>query len=166
MPNLSFAPLVVALCHARKEASDALAFRRRPKSLSRDQSLASVPLRNQAIEVERTDEGEVRLVVPLRQTWWAKLLARVLYVPTKRTVVLDEIGSYVWELCDGQRNVRQIIESLSKRYKLHRKEAEVSAVEFLRQLARKGFIGIAVLKSDATRADERRGAGTLGDPQQ
>ncbi len=120
---------------------------RRPKPLSREQSLASVPLRNQAVEEERTDAGEVRLVIPLRGTWWARLLARLFYVPKTRRVVLDEVGSYVWGLCDGRNCVRDIIHALAKRYKLHRKEAEVSVVAYLRQLARRGLIGIAVLKA-------------------
>ena len=123
-------------------------FWRRPRPLSREQSLASVPLRNQVVEVEQTDEGETRLVIPLRATWWAGPLSRLFYVPRKRRVVLDSIGSYVWDLCDGKRNVRDIIHALSTRYKLHRKEAEVSVVAYLRQLARRGIIGIAVLKAD------------------
>lgn len=132
-----------------------MAFRRRPKPLSREQSLASVPLRNQAIEVEHTDKGEVRLVIPLRQTWWAKALSRFLYVPRKRKVVLDEIGSFVWDLCDGQHDIRQIVQALSTRYKLHRKEAEVSVVAYLRQLARKGIIGVAVPNKQESSPDPR-----------
>jgi hypothetical protein len=124
-----------------------LAFRRRHKPLSREQSLTSVPLRNEAIEVERDDHGHVRLVIPRRETWWVRAFSRVFCVPKRRHITLDEVGTYVWELCDGQRNVRQIIQGLCKRYKLHRKEAEVSVVAYLRQLARRGLLGIAVLKS-------------------
>jgi len=121
-----------------------LAFWRRSKPFSREQSLASVPLRNAAVEEQRTDAGEVRLVIPLRATWWARLLSRAFYVPSTRRVVLDEIGGYVWGLCDGKHNVRQIIQALAKRYRLHRKEAEVSVVAYLRQLARRRLIGVAV----------------------
>jgi len=124
----------------------ALSLFRRRRPLSREQSLASIPVRNQAIEAEETEDGEVRLVIPLRQTWWARLLAKVFYVPKTRRVALDEVGSFVWGLCDGKHNVRQIIQALCERYRLHRKEAEVSVVAYLRQLARKGIIGIAVLR--------------------
>ncbi|HPD15203.1 MAG TPA: PqqD family protein [Planctomycetota bacterium] len=125
------------------------AFWRRQQPLSREQSLASVPVRNAAIEEERTDEGEVRLVIPLRAPRWAWPLSRLFYVPKTRRVVLDEIGAYVWSLCDGERSVREIIQALSRRYKLHRKEAEVSVVAYLRQLARRGLLGIAVRRTDA-----------------
>ncbi|HUT33413.1 MAG TPA: PqqD family protein [Planctomycetota bacterium] len=131
-------------------------FWRRPKPLSREQSLASVPLRNQAVREERTDAGELRLVIPLRPAWWARLLSRVLYVPRQRRIVLDEIGGYVWGLCDGKRSVRDLVGALSTRYKLHRKEAEVSVVAYLRQLARRGLIGIAVLNVHETPRTQER----------
>ena len=119
---------------------------RREKSLSREESLASVPMHNEAIGVERSDAGEVRLLIPRRESWWVNTLSRFFYVPKNRRITLDEIGSYVWDHCDGKRNVGQIIQALSKRYRLHRKEAEVSVVAYLRTLARKRLIGIAVLK--------------------
>jgi len=132
-----------------------LRFRRRTP-LTREQSLESVPVRNQAIEAEETEDGEVRLVIPLRQTWWARLLSRLFYVPKTRRIALDEVGSFVWGLCDGKHNVRQIIQALCQRYRLHRKEAEVSVVAYLRQLARKGIIGIAVLKTPSDEGAGRR----------
>jgi len=129
---------------------------RRRKPLSREQSLASVPVRNQAIETEETEDGEVRLIIPLRQTWWARVLARVFYVPKTRRIALDEVGSFVWGLCDGKHNIRQIIQALCQRYRLHRKEAEVSVVAYLRQLARKGIIAIAVLREAAEETSGKR----------
>ena len=133
-----------------------MALFRRQKPLTREQSLASVPLRNELIEVERSDGGEIRLVIPRRESWWVNALSRVFYVPKTHRISLDEIGSFVWELCDGKHNVRQIVQALSTRYKLHRKEAEVSVVAYLRQLAKKGIIGIAVLKEDQRPAAQRR----------
>jgi hypothetical protein len=133
-------------------------FRRRAEPLTRDQSLASIPLRNEAVGAERTDAGETRLVVPRRDAWWVGVLARVFYIPKQRRITLDEVGSYVWELCDGRHDVRRIVKALSARYKLHRKEAEVSVVAYLRELAKKGLIGIAVLKGgEATPAPCAKG---------
>ncbi|NQT85213.1 PqqD family protein [bacterium] len=123
-----------------------MAFRRRKPELSREQSLASVPLRNTAVREEETDEGFVRLVIPRRDSLWVRCMAKVFYVPKARRVTLDEIGTFVWRQCDGAHNVRSIIKALCTRYKLHRKEAEVSVVTYLRQLAKRGLLGIAVLK--------------------
>lgn len=128
-----------------------MALFRRQKPLSREQSLASVPLRNEAVETQRTDGGETRLLIPRRESWWVRSLSRVFYVPSKRRITLDEIGSFVWELCDGKHNVRQIIQALCSRYKLHRKEAEVSVVAYLRTLAKRRLIGIAVMKKSSSK---------------
>ena len=129
--------------------------RRRPKALTREQSLGSVPLRNAALEAERTESGEVRLLMPRRESWWVRGLGRVFYIPKRRPLVLDEVGSFVWNLCDGKHDVRQIIRALCKRYKLHRKEGEVSVVAYLRQLAKRGIIGIAVLKESKRAAPKK-----------
>jgi len=72
------------------------------------------------------------------------LLARVFYVPKSRKIVLDELGTFVWERCDGQTTVRDLIGIFAERYKLGRREAEVSLTEYLRTLAKRGLIGIAV----------------------
>ena len=125
-----------------------MAFRSRKPALSREQSLASVPLRNTAVREEETDEGFARLVSPRRDARWVRWLSRVFYVPKARRVTLDEIGTFVWRQCDGEHDVRSIIQALCKRYKLHRKEAEVSVVTYLRTLAKRGLLGIAVLEEN------------------
>jgi len=124
-----------------------VALRRRPNTLSREQSLGSIPLRNEAIEVVPTEDGSVRLIIPRRETRWVKALSRLFTIPERRPLTLDEIGSFVWNLCDGQHTVRQIVKALCGRYRLHRKEAEVSVVTYLRQLAKRGIIGIAVARA-------------------
>jgi len=106
-----------------------------------------VPLRNEAVTEEHTDAGELRLVLPVRPPWWARPLARFLYVPKQHRIVLDEIGAYVWRLCDGKRSMRDIIQALALRYKLHPKEARVSLVAYLRQLGRRRLVGVAVLRT-------------------
>jgi hypothetical protein len=125
-----------------------VALRRRKPALSREQNLASVPLRSTNVREEETDEGYARLVAPRRDSWWARLMAKIFYVPDARRVTLDEIGTFVWRQCDGKQNMRDIIEALCQRYKLHRKEAEVSVVAYLRQLMKRGLLGIAVLDDE------------------
>lgn len=100
------------------------------------------------------DDGEVMLSIPRRRSWWINLVARVFYVPTKRTVVLDAIGSQVWNLCDGQKTVENVITSLRKEHKLEQKEAEVSTLTYLKQLAEKGLIGFAV--TQRTKGEKRK----------
>ena len=122
-------------------------FRRKaqPKELSRQASLASKPLRNPAIRTERKEDGTALLYVPSNPSRWARLMAKLIRVEgIDRRVSLDEIGAYVWEMCDSETPVRAMISRFAKQYKLNRKEAEVSMVQYLRTLAKKGLIGIMV----------------------
>lgn len=111
--------------------------------------LSSRPTRNEALAWEKNDAGEVRITVTRQDTWRVRLLSKVFYIPKQRTITLDEVGTQVWELCNGRTTVGQMIESLSGRYQLNRKEAEVSLLAYLKTLAQKRFIGFAVADAKA-----------------
>ena len=54
-----------------------------------------------------------------------RMMARWLRAPTERKVELDEVGGFVWELCDGSHTVEIVVQKTSKQYKMNRREAEV-----------------------------------------
>lgn len=113
--------------------------------LTREQSLAALPVRNGVIREERTEKDDLVLRVPVKRKGVWRVLGRFLNIPeVDRRVELDELGAYVWGLCDGQTDVRTIIDRFSRQYKLNRKEAEVSMTAYLRTLARRRLIGIMV----------------------
>jgi len=130
-------------------------FRKKPK-LTREQSLSAIPVRNQAIKVDRDDAGLVSISIPRRKAWWVDALARVFYVPDAKKIGLDEIGSYVWDLCDGTRDVRTVIAEFAKKYKLNRKEAELSMLTYLKQLGKKRLIAL-MIKEEPQGKKKRRG---------
>jgi len=108
-------------------------FSRKPQ-LTREQSLSAIPVQNKVVRVSRDDDGLVNIAIPRRESWWVKGLARVFFVPEEKRIGLDEIGSYVWDLCDGKNNVRTIIGEFQRKYKLSRKEAELSMLNYLKML--------------------------------
>ena len=59
-----------------------------------------------------------------------------------RKTELDEMGSMVWGLIDGDRTVHDIIREFSEHYQLHPKEAEVSVTQFIRMLGNRGLVGL------------------------
>lgn len=123
--------------------------RRRRKSnlkFTRNEILSSKPLRNSLIKWEKNDNGEVSLVVPLKQALWVKIISKIFVLPKSRVIVLDEVGSFVWELCDGHNSVNTIINALCNKYKLTRKEAETSLLEYFRKLGKRGIVGFLVTK--------------------
>jgi hypothetical protein len=101
----------------------------------------SRPARNELLKWERNDKGEAQITVTRQDTWKVKLLSKLFYVPKDRTITLDEVGSEVWQLCNGNTSVAQMIDSLRDKYKLDRKEAEVSLLSYLKTLGQKRFVG-------------------------
>ena len=106
--------------------------------------MSARPVRNPSIETTRDAQDEVSLNIPRRKTWWVNLLARFGGVPEFRVVTLDRIGTRVWDLCDGGSTVRDLVARVADENKLSRKEAEVSLVSYLRQLARRGLVALVV----------------------
>lgn len=121
--------------------------RKKEPKLTREQVMRSRPLRNALLQWETNDEGKVVITIPRRKDWLARIATIFFAVPSTRQLVLDdEVGSSVWQACDGEQTIDGIVKLLCQRYKLTRKEAEVSVTEFLRQLGRRRLVGFAVEK--------------------
>ena len=125
-----------------------LRLKKRPDSdFNRGDVLKALPLRNQLIKWEVNDKQEVSLVIPLKRKFWIRITSKLFRLPDKRVVVLDDVGSYVWQLCDSENTVGHVVEQLCNRYQMTRKEAETSLFTFMRQLGKRGMIGFAVPKN-------------------
>lgn len=136
-------------------------------ALTRAQATAARPIRNPALSWHETDEGSVVVIIPRRQDLVGKILAWLFMVPESRPVVLDEIGSFVWKLCDGQRSFADIAAALSREYTITMREAEVSLAEFMRRLGRRGMIAFVLPKeiADQLTPEQRRELGiTVHEP--
>jgi len=123
-------------------------WKRRKSGLSREQALGALPLRNQALSYRMNEDNEAEVTIKRRDDWVGKLFARFFYVPKERKVVLESIGTEVWELCDGQHTVEEIARELAKRHKLTLREAEVALTQYLRTLGKKRLIVFAVPKQE------------------
>ncbi|HUS58241.1 MAG TPA: PqqD family protein [Planctomycetota bacterium] len=132
-----------------------MAFLKKRPPLTREQSLKSVPVKNPHLVETRTETGEVILYLPRREVWWVKALSKILYIPKGRKLALDELGTNVWDLIDGKSNVGQLISRFAEKYRLSKREAELSIVAYLRMLAKRGIIGIAVFGGPRTRQGKR-----------
>lgn len=114
--------------------------------LSRAAALACCPTKSAHITESRLDTGEVILAYPLTVRPWLAALARRLGGPldtiqTKK-LQLDAMGTAVWDLMDGRRSVRRIIWIFAQTHRLDKKEAEVSVTSFIRELGKRGLIGL------------------------
>ena len=130
-------------------------WKRADVSAARAQSLAMRPIRNPFVRTERPEgdaEGEgagggVVLLIPIERTRRGRVLAWILKrlsrrpVPEFKHIELDEIGAFIWNLCDGTRTTREMIAQLASAYHLNRRDAEASLSEFLRMLGRRNLVG-------------------------
>ncbi len=93
-----------------------------------------------AEQVEWQQRDEKVIVKIRRSDWFGVLLRWLTSRPVYRQIELDEIGGFVWSLCDGFHSVSDIAQELQKRYQLSRREAFSSLAEFLSQLQKRGLI--------------------------
>ena len=142
----------------------ALKLKKRP-DMDRTRVMKAFPVRNQVITWEIDDKGEAALVIPQKDTLWIRLISRLFMLPGKRVIVLDSIGTYVWQMCDGKHTISQIISGVQKQYQLTRKEAETSLFTFMQQLGKRNFIQFAIPQQNepaATLEPEPAKSGLLG----
>lgn len=115
----------------------------RPR-ISREDALRVCPMHNPNLEWELDEEGIMTATLRRPRDLRNRLVGSFLMLPESRTLKLDEVGTFVWNLCDGKRTVADLVAAMSERYKLSRREVEVSLTEFLRMLAKRGMIVVAV----------------------
>ena len=123
-------------------------FKKKPKgpTISRAEALNRIPVKNIQITEERLDTGEVLIGYPVTiRPFFASLVKRFggseKQVQTKK-LQLDTLGSSVWDLLDGKRSVRQLIQIFAETHQLQPREAEVAVTQFIRELGRRGLIGL------------------------
>jgi len=86
------------------------------------------------------------LEYPLAVKPWIAALTKRLGGPAARVYTkklqLDALGTAVWDLVDGKRSVRRIIQIFAETHRLENKEAEVSVTSFIKQLGQRGLLGL------------------------
>lgn len=112
--------------------------------ISREQAMRALPVRNPSLQWRETDDGNIVVTLPRRSDLTGKLLAWVFFVPESKPISLDDVGTFVWSRCDGEHSMRDIVTALCAEYKMGRRETELSLIEFMKMLGKRGMIGFAV----------------------
>lgn len=115
-------------------------------TMTRAEAMACRPLKNTEVKEERLESGVVRLQYPVRIRPWVAAISKRLKAgsdrPGYRKLELDVLGTEVWDLLDGRRTVSELIARFGANHRLQPREAEVSVTRFLRELGRRGLIGL------------------------
>jgi len=139
---------------------DRLRGKKKPEapSLKRSEFLTLKPVRNPIVEWKKNEKGEVTITLSLKKlkeleeseklkkgtSKSARIPSRLSSRPGGKQIQLDKIGSIVWELCDGEKTTKEIVDHLCQKYKLLPREAELSLSSYLNSLAKRGLIGYIV----------------------
>jgi hypothetical protein len=120
--------------------------KKREAELSRAAALKCRPAKSLHVTESRLETGEILLEYPLTVRPWLAAIAKRLggprnIVQTKK-LQLDAMGTAVWDLVDGNRSVRRIIQIFAETHRLNNKEAEVSVTTFIRELGQRGILGL------------------------
>lgn len=120
--------------------------KRKGPEISRFEAMNCIPVKNVQARETRGETGPVLLSYPVEiRPWLAGLFRRFGVssddVRTKK-LQLDKLGTAVWDLLDGSRSVGQVIQRFTALQRLHPKEATVSVTLFLRELGKRGLIGL------------------------
>jgi len=125
-----------------------IVFKKKPSQnhMSRRAALNCRPKKSLHITESRLETGDVFLEYPLTVRPWlaavAKRLGKSRDVVQIKKLQLDAMGTAVWDLVDGQRSVRRIVQIFAETHRLDNKEAEVSVTSFIRELGQRGLLGL------------------------
>lgn len=116
-------------------------------AFSRDHALQCIPVRNPQIQEQEGDEGLCLTYQVRIRPWFKNIVQKITgrsETLIERKLQLDTLGSSVWQMIDGNRNVLGIIEDFQKEHQLNHREAEISVTAFLKELGKRGLIVMRV----------------------
>jgi len=116
--------------------------RKKPEPVDRKRSMVAVPVVNPGVTSKETAPGRLLLTVRLERG--TGFLARFKPPGMERCINLDELGTFVFGKIDGKRTTKDIIEAFATQYRVNRREAELSCVEFLKSLLSRRVISVIV----------------------
>jgi len=120
--------------------------KRKKPQINRAEALKCTPVISAKVVEDRLESGAVIIrypvtIRPFFATWVKRFGGPDNYIQTKE-LQLDELGSAVWDLLDGKRSVRQLIQIFAETHQLQFREAEVAVTQFIRELGKRGLIGL------------------------
>lgn len=73
-----------------------------------------VPLKQEGVDEERNEDGNVVLIYPKNLSRFELILHRYLGGPVVIRRPLDEMGTAIWDMCDGKHTIGEICENMER----------------------------------------------------
>jgi hypothetical protein len=121
-------------------------FKKKPQEqqLTRPEALACIPIISPTVSWEILENGDILIEYPLAiKPFFIQLAKRFRQGREERAtkkLQLDNMGSAVWQMIDGEKHVKKIITLFAKTSGVTLLEAERSVTAFFRDLGKRGLI--------------------------
>jgi hypothetical protein len=112
------------------------------EKLGLDEVRKLVPWRAPAVEAAVNGE-ETRLSVRRSPGLVPKLLSYFFTLPAVKNYNLDKFGTAVWNLCDGKRNVGEVMKQFPRQPGWPEERTEAAVLQFLTQLSERKLVSFA-----------------------
>jgi len=114
--------------------------------VARDEFLKAKPVRHPESKWEENEKG-LHVKIPRKRTFLFSFFSKFLPLVRERRVLLDEQGEFVWSLCDGEHQIKEIAKKLSERYKMRVSDAEAALDLYFVQLSKQNLVGFVLPES-------------------
>ncbi|HVX83257.1 MAG TPA: PqqD family protein [Phycisphaerae bacterium] len=111
--------------------------------------LEAVMMRNELVRSTPHGEG-LRLSAPVERSALGRIFGAGGAAGREKTFELDALGTWVWKRMDGTRRVEELIRQFAAEQRVNVREAEVAIVAFLKMLAKRGLVALAVPQVDGS----------------
>lgn len=116
----------------------------RMETVSWRRMLAAVPHRNQSLKVLEAGAEHMQFEIPGRRPkWLVPPITWVVKPKLTRTILLDRFGVNLWQWCDGDHTVEEIVDKFAQEFHCTFHEARVAVTGFMRSLVQRGILAIA-----------------------
>ncbi len=113
--------------------------RSKMKKQTQENYLERIPIRKEGLEWTTDEKGTVTLNIP-NKGLFNRLAQKFLRKPPVTYIHLDENGSFVWSLIDGEKNIIEIGERVKKRFGEAAEPLYPRLAQFFQVLESYGFI--------------------------
>lgn len=117
--------------------------------------LSAIPIRNEEVEWEEED-GRVVLIYPKNFTRFERFLHRHVGGPENIRRPLDDKGTFIWKMCDGDHNVHEICKDIYKEFKEDIEPVVRRVWGFLETLLKLGLITLEKPETEEDKEKEKK----------
>jgi len=120
--------------------------KKKAPTMTREQALSCIPVQNNVVSWNLDESGLVNIeyvlvLKPLFYSIFKRFAPSAAPEPTRK-LQLDERGSSVWRMIDGTNSTADLIKLFSAKHQISTQDAEQSITLFLRELGKRGLIGL------------------------